>query len=89
MREIRWTEWSEDHIARHGVVPEEVEQVVFSHPRYVATGRHGSVLVYGRTDSGRALLVVLSASRDGTNFVVTARNMTKRERLAFERKGGR
>lgn len=88
MREIGWTEWAEDHIARHGVVPEEVEQTVFSHPRYVTPGRHGSLLVYGRTDSGRALLVVLSESGNGTNFVVTARNMTKRERLMFERKGG-
>jgi hypothetical protein len=69
------------------VVPEEVEQVVFSHPRYLTAGRHGSVLIYGRTDSGRALLVVLSESGDGTHFVVTAKNMTKRERLMFERMG--
>ncbi len=36
VREIRWTSESEAHIARHGVTPEEVEEVVNSRPRYEA-----------------------------------------------------
>jgi uncharacterized protein len=48
VREIRWTEESEDHIARHGVTPVEVEQVLYSRPRLVAKGRDGVTLVIRR-----------------------------------------
>jgi len=58
-REIRWTEESEAHIARHAVTPEEVEQAVTSRPRYETSGREDSTLLYGATDAGRALLVVV------------------------------
>lgn len=46
VREIRWTSESEAHIARHGVMPEEVEQAVNSRPRYEARGREDSTLLY-------------------------------------------
>lgn len=42
VREIRWTEESEDHIARHEVTPGEVEQVVNARPRLVVAGTEGS-----------------------------------------------
>lgn len=87
MREIRWTEQSEDHIARHGVTPGEVEQVLFSRPRLVANGRDGVTLMFGTTDSGRHLAVVMSDAEDGRLFVVTARDMTDAERRTFARRG--
>ena len=86
MREIRWTEESEDHIARHGVTPIEVEQVLYSRPRLVAKGRDGVTLVFGTADSGRQLVVVLTDAEDGRLFVVTARGMTDSERRAFARR---
>jgi uncharacterized protein len=30
VREIRWTDKSEDHIAAHDVTPDEVEQVLYT-----------------------------------------------------------
>lgn len=87
MREIRWTEQSEDHIARHGVLPAEVEEVVFSRPRLVAAGRDNTTLIFGTTDAGRHLVVVLAEAEDGRTFVVTARTMTDSERRAFARRG--
>jgi hypothetical protein len=33
VREIRWTDKSEDHIAAHDITPEEVEQVIYTRPR--------------------------------------------------------
>lgn len=86
MREIQWTERSEDHIARHDVVPGEVEQVVFARPRLVAPGRDGTTLIFGTTDAGRHLLVVLAEAEDGRMFVVTSRAMTDSERRAFVRR---
>lgn len=87
MREIRWTDNSEDHIAAHNITPEEVEQVLYTRPRLALKGREGTEYVFGTTDEGRYLLVVLSESADGQAYVVTARDMTDAERQAFRRKG--
>jgi hypothetical protein len=87
MREIRWTDWSEDHIARHGVTPAEVEEVVYARPRLITRGRDEATLTYGTTDSGRYLLVVTADDADGrTAFVVTARDMTTNERTQFRKR---
>lgn len=87
MREIRWEPWSENHIAAHGVSPGDVEEVVHEHPRLVGKGRDGTTLVWGRTAAGRYLLVVLARDRVGsTDFVVTARDMTEREKTNFKAK---
>jgi uncharacterized protein len=43
--------------------------------------------VFGTTDTGRSLLVVLAESIDGRAYVVTARDMTNAEHQAFRRKG--
>lgn len=87
VREIRWTDESEEHIARHNLTPEEVEQAVNSGPRFEVPGREVSTLLYGVTDSGRTLLVVLAEALDGRWYVATARDMTDTERRTFRRKG--
>jgi uncharacterized protein len=87
VREIRWTDNSEDHIAAHDVTPDEVEQVVYARPRLVLKGPEGTQYVFGTTDAGRYLLVVLAESIEGLAYVVTARDMTSAERQAFRRKG--
>jgi len=86
VREIRWTDTSEDHIAAHNVTPDEVEQVLYTRPRLVLKGAEGTEYVFGTTDAGRYLLVVLAESIDGQAYVVTARDMTNAERQAFRRK---
>jgi uncharacterized DUF497 family protein len=85
-REIRWEEWSEDHIAQHGVTPEEVEQALLSRPQWVTKGRNDTTCVYGTTDAGRHLMIVVSDEGRGVAFIVTARNMTDNERKTFRRK---
>ncbi|MDX6291917.1 MAG: uncharacterized protein QOH50_992 [Kribbellaceae bacterium] len=85
-REISWSPEREAHIARHGVTPGEVEDVCYSRPRWIATGRAGSTLVYGTSAAGRYLLVVLAEALDGRQPVVTAREMTDSVRRMFRRK---
>ena len=87
IREIRWTDKPEDHIAAHNVTPDEVGQVLDPRPRLVLKGPDGTEYVFGTTDGGRYLLVVLAESIDGRAYVVTARDMTTAERQAFRRKG--
>jgi len=87
VREIRWTEWSEEHIAEHEVSAAEVEEVVYQKP-YLERREGQEVLVYGQTDSGRYLLVVLAPDTEPqeTSFVVTARELTSKEKAAYRKK---
>jgi hypothetical protein len=80
VREIRWTDKSEDHTAAH-------KQVLYARPRLVLKGAEGTEYAFGTTDEGRYLLIVLAESIDGRAYVVTARDMTNAERQVFRRKG--
>lgn len=82
-----WTEESEDHIGRHDVTAPEVEELVNSRPRYVARRRNDTTIVFGVTTAGRYLMVVLKTALDARWYVVTALDMTRRERLTFRKKG--
>jgi len=84
---ITWSEESEDHIARHGVTPEEVQEALYTRPRWRAAGRGGTTLVYAMTNAGRYLLVVIASALDGGLYVVTARDLNSSERRTFRRKG--
>lgn len=81
--EVRWTAWSENHVARHAVSPQEVEEALFAQPRWITKGRNDTTLVHGRTDAGRLLLVVTVAEGNGVAFVVTARELEEREKRTF------
>ena len=84
-----WTESSEDHIARHDVTVTEVTDIVSdSSSRWFKITRQPLFHVLGQTHSGRYLLVVLVRSTNDSSawFVVTARNMTARERNRYHRK---
>lgn len=82
-----WTEDSEAHIARHDVTPLEVEQALYARPRLTAPGRDDTVEVLGTSNAGRHLLVVVTESADGRDFIITARDMTAAEKRTFREKG--
>ena len=50
-------------------------------------GSRGANLVFGATDAGRYLLVVIADADDGGLTIVTAHNMTDAEKRAFQKKG--
>jgi uncharacterized DUF497 family protein len=85
--ELVWDEWNEDHIGRHRVEPEEVEEVVsdvssaFLRTRSEQAKRY---LVLGLTEAGRYLFVVLEAMSGNRAYVVTAREMTDGEKRRFK-----
>ena len=62
--ELQWDEGNEEHIWKHRVNAWEVEDVVFDDPERKASlvwsSRHGeSLIIKGRTRSGRPLIVSL------------------------------
>ena len=80
---LSWDERAEDHIARHGVRPEEVEQAVEG---YLSVRRSGEYFIFiGQTHSGRHLTVVLDREGEGIWYPVTARQSTQSERRMIRR----
>ncbi len=82
---IDWSDASIEHIARHGVDPDEVDDVVFG-PRYATRARNNTYRLVGQTLAGRYLTVILAPRGDGLFAVVTARDANPGERRAFQRR---
>jgi hypothetical protein len=83
---FRWNEWNIDHVATHGVTPEEAEYVV-EHarrpfPRYEGDGKY---LVRGQSDAGRWLQVVYVFDPPGVVYVIHARPLKESERRSVRR----
>lgn len=88
-------EWDDDnveHIARHGVEPEEVEEIVYEdcYPSWVVRGRRRGVrelrwTVFGQTCAGRYLVAVIAPyTQRGVWRAVTARDMEQRTRRRYQ-----
>ena len=87
MAEFRWNEWNVEHLARHGVKPEEAEHVVMvARQPYPLERPDEKWLVWARTPSGRALQVVFVLDDDDTIYVIHARDLTTREKQRFRRR---
>ena len=65
--EITDFHWDEDnvaHIARHRVLPDEVEELAFDDEPWIRKGRSGTRYILGHTISGRYLFVVYTLNTD-------------------------
>lgn len=83
--ELVWDEENERHIARHGVLPDEVEEVCFGR-HYAWRQGQRRYIVLGQTEAGRYLTVFLDRLFGYRFRPVTARNMTQRERRLYQRR---
>jgi hypothetical protein len=81
----QWDDWNIDHIARHGVEPEEAEEV-FRHRPFIRRSRKGRYLAYGQTDVGRYLAVAFEYLGKHTARVVMARDATRTERRELRKR---
>lgn len=87
IQELIWPAERIDHIARHGVIPEEVEEVCFGNPfiqRAKSEGQNPVYYVLGQTDAGRYLFCVTIQFPDGKGYPVTARPMTDKEQRRYK-----
>lgn len=87
--ELIWPEERVEHIARHGVSPEEVEEVCFGRPLVLRAKSRGENLVYyvlGQTEAGRYLFCAVIRLADGKGYPVTAREMTANEKRRYRKR---
>lgn len=83
--ELLFDEWNEEHILRHNVIPEEVDEVCRNRP-LVSKTRQERLRVIGQTEDGRYLVVILAAKGKGVYYPITARDATQTERRLYQRK---
>ena len=84
---ISWDQETVDHISNHSVSPEEVEEVLFNDldSPLIMRGKEGKYLAYGKTNGGRFLLVIWAARYRKTK-IITARDMSKKEKQSYKRR---
>ncbi|MBI4338890.1 MAG: hypothetical protein HY680_02945 [Chloroflexi bacterium] len=79
---LSWDPWNEDHIARHDVTREEVEQVCRG--RYIVReGHKGRIVLVGPTERARVLAVVLEPRGKGSFYPMTAYTASRRMRITY------
>lgn len=86
IRRLIWPRDRVDHIARHGITPQEVEEVCFGRSlvlRAKSGGDNPTYYVLGQSDAGRYLFCVIIAFPDGNGYPVTAREMTQAEKRRY------
>jgi hypothetical protein len=92
IRKLVWSDERVDHIARHGVTPDEFEETCFGRAltlRGKSEGQNPVYYVLGQTRAGRYLFCVVISFPDGNGYPVTARPMTERERRRYMQWRGR
>ena len=81
-----WDDWNIEHIARHNVTPEEVENALADENAVYLKAKQGRVMVLGRAGK-RLLATVLNQQETPEEFyVITARDMSKKERAYYRAK---
>jgi hypothetical protein len=78
VRGLVWDVWNKEHIARHGVSPDEVEEVCHSRYQAIESFR-GRVQLTGKTKKEKRLTIILSSEdralksyEDGMYYPITA-----------------
>jgi uncharacterized DUF497 family protein len=88
---IRGFEWDEGNVLhlelKHGITPQEAEEVFAISPLFKKT-RKGHYAVFGRTKSGRLLVVVFETKSNQFARVIAARDMERAERRYYSQKKG-
>ncbi|MDP2970306.1 MAG: BrnT family toxin [Deltaproteobacteria bacterium] len=87
IEKISWDQETVDHISNHLVSPEEVEEVLFNEDEapIIMRGKEGKYLAYGKTHGGRLLLIVWASKYKKTK-IITARDMTEKEKRFYRRR---
>jgi uncharacterized DUF497 family protein len=87
IEEFEWNVINIEHIVRHGVSPDEVEDVAFDDAPWIKKGRKGTRYMLGYTVSGRYLFTVYILKSKGVAKVVTSMDMDEKTKKLYKRRG--
>jgi len=89
IREFEWDDHNLEHITRHKVSPDEVEDVAFDDEPWIRKGKKGTRYMLGYTIAGRYLFVVYVIKSQGVARVITAMSMDQKTRKLYLERGRR
>ena len=84
---VRRDDWNRQHIARHGITPEQVEEVCQG-PCIAREGYKGRLMLIGPDGAARILVAVLDPEGEDAYYTVSARPASRRERRIYEQEKG-
>lgn len=87
IKEFEWNENNIEHIARHGVSPDEVENVAFDDAPWIKKDRKGTRYMLGFTVAGRYLFTVYTLKNNGIAKVITSMDMDEKTRKLYKKRG--
>jgi len=84
--EFEWDDGNIEHIARHGVSPDEVEDVAFDDEPWIRKGKKGTRYMLGYSVAGRYLFVVYVLPGKGIARVITAMDMDDKTKKRYRKR---
>lgn len=85
--EFEWDDCNVEHILRHHVSPDEVEDVAFDDEPWIKKGRKGTRYMLGYSTSGRYLFTVYVIKSKGIARVITSMDMDEKTRKLYKSRG--
>ncbi|HSW88537.1 MAG TPA: hypothetical protein VLG12_05235 [Candidatus Saccharimonadales bacterium] len=84
IEKLIWDDWNIAHIARHDIIPEEVEYICKANPQ-VEEANKGRIRVTSTTEKGRIVSAFLDPESDeGVYYPVSARDASKKEKKQYK-----
>lgn len=89
VQDLDWDAWNEEHIAKHGVARNEVEEVVAGDPAVRGTYK-GRLQLVGPTSAARMLTVIVGPvpNSRGRYYTFSARPASRKERRFYREQRG-
>lgn len=90
IKKLVWDEWNITHIARHTIIPNEVEEICQASSQ-VENANKGRIRITGVTKKGRIISAFLDPEPEkGMYYPVSARDASRKERRNYQTwiKGG-
>lgn len=88
IRKLLWEKSNQNHIRRHNVNREEVEEVILSNPQADKAYKRARVSLIGETVTGRVLKIILQHKGKDIYYPVTAHDADEREIVMYKRRRG-
>jgi uncharacterized DUF497 family protein len=85
--ELSWDDEAIEHIwERHHLTIEEVDEAFHDTNAFIHTGKYRRQAIYGQSDGGRYLTIIVKPISRLAAQLITARDMTDSERQRYKRR---
>ena len=82
MEKLIWNEWNVNHIKKHNVTINEVEEA-YANKKFEIDSYLGRKKSYGLTKKGRMMIVIVSKENNKNLYVFSARDMSRKKRREY------